>query len=70
MPKRLVIIVLLLSFLIPATVFASGDGDIPESLVGMCTANGVPTDFAFDGDWDLYLITIWNMLVEAISLLP
>ena len=70
MLKRLVVIVMLLSFLIPATIFASGDGDVPENLIGMCTANGNPTDIAMDDDCEICLSSIWNMLINTISLLP
>ncbi|MFH1277516.1 MAG: hypothetical protein ABIK65_03945 [Candidatus Eisenbacteria bacterium] len=70
--KRLGVLFLLLSFLIPNTAFsASGDGDIPEVRPSAVTGNDAPQnqqDQAGKGgiDW----VTLWDLIVDALTLLP
>ena len=71
--KRVGVLALLLLLLVPSTVFPhSGDGDIPEIKPSPCIGNDDLTFFELyvegtdRSDWDL----IWDLIIEALSLLP
>ena len=71
--KRVGVLALLLLLLVPSTVFPhSGDGDIPENKPNPCVGNDdlTPFELYVEGtdrpDWDL----IWDLIIEALSLLP
>lgn len=72
--KRLGVLFLLLSLLIPTTAFSvSGDGDIPEICPSAITGNGNlqnqqgpsgPSDMSHN--W----VMVWSLIVDVLSVLP
>jgi len=71
--KRFAILFVLLSILIPTTVFPSGDGDIPESRLGLCTSGDSTMFEDWVGDLDLTGLTwleLWDLFVETLPAIP
>lgn len=70
--KRLGVLFLLLSLLIPTTVLpVSGDGDIPEIRPSALNGGSGPQgqeDFVGGGEIDW--LTLWDVIVDALALLP